>query len=113
MWPLSGMAIDQWSVQRSKTLAKRQYGLLCAAILAAKAGGRVVYSTCSLSPFENDEVIARLLERKADQVEVQITPSAMGEATRFGHQIRPDRHQGWGPMYWCVLKVKPTVTSDN
>ena len=38
--------------------AKRQKAILNAALRAAKPGGKVVYSTCSLEPEENEEVVA-------------------------------------------------------
>jgi 16S rRNA C967 or C1407 C5-methylase (RsmB/RsmF family) len=34
-----------------------------AAVRSLKQGGRLVYSTCSLSPLQNDEVVDRLLAR--------------------------------------------------
>jgi 16S rRNA (cytosine967-C5)-methyltransferase len=41
--------------------AERQVAILCAAIRAVRPSGRVVYSTCSLEPEENEEVIAKVL----------------------------------------------------
>jgi 16S rRNA (cytosine967-C5)-methyltransferase len=41
--------------------AERQRELLAAALRAVRPGGRVVYSTCSLEPEENEEVIAAVL----------------------------------------------------
>jgi 16S rRNA (cytosine967-C5)-methyltransferase len=41
--------------------AERQRAILTSALRAVKRGGRVVYSTCSLEPEENEEVIAAVL----------------------------------------------------
>lgn len=42
--------------------AERQSAILRAALRAVKPGGRVVYSTCSLEPEENEDVVAAVLE---------------------------------------------------
>lgn len=41
----------------------RQSAILAAAIRAARPGARIVYSTCSLEPEENEEVMAAILAR--------------------------------------------------
>jgi 16S rRNA (cytosine967-C5)-methyltransferase len=41
--------------------AERQRGILTAALRAVRPGGRVVYSTCSLEPEENEQVVAAVL----------------------------------------------------
>lgn len=43
--------------------AERQSAILAAALRAARAGGHIVYSTCSLEPEENEEVMAAVLAR--------------------------------------------------
>jgi 16S rRNA C967 or C1407 C5-methylase (RsmB/RsmF family) len=97
--------LSQWSESRSKKLAGRQYALLTASLLTCKPGGRVVYSTCSISPHENDSVIAELLRRKAGQFVVEkVEVSGEAEATEFGVQFLPDRN-AWGPIYYSVLKT--------
>jgi len=53
-----------WTLSRSKKLAQRQYALLTAGLLALRPGGHLVYSTCSISPLENDGVIETLLKKK-------------------------------------------------
>jgi 16S rRNA (cytosine967-C5)-methyltransferase len=41
--------------------AERQKTILAAALRAVRPGGRVVYSTCSLEPEENEQVVAAVL----------------------------------------------------
>jgi 16S rRNA (cytosine967-C5)-methyltransferase len=41
--------------------AERQRAILSAALRAVRPGGRVVYSTCSLEPEENEQVVAAVL----------------------------------------------------
>lgn len=94
--------LNEWSVARSEKLAQRQYALLTAALMAVKQGGRIVYSTCSISPLENDDVIERLSSKKSGQFEV-VKYESVGEATRFGNQFLPDR-LGYGPIYFSVLQ---------
>ena len=96
-----------WTESRSKKLAQRQYALLTAALLSAKKSGRIVYSTCTISPIENDQVIEELLRRKAGTFEV-VKPSIMpmgAESTKYGIQFLPDQC-GFGPIYYCILKRK-------
>lgn len=100
--------IDEWTEARTKQLARRQYSLLCAAVLATRPGGTIVYSTCSISPLENDGVVKRLLERKGD--EAMLDPDTQDlqdlERTGFGFQIFPDRAANQGPMYIARLRRK-------
>lgn len=102
-------AQKEWSAKRSEHLAARQYSLLSAALLAVKPGGRIVYSTCSISPDENDDVIRKLLKKKKDGVcllEPEL-PVASAEKTEFGVQFLPDRC-GFGPIYYAVIE-KPMM----
>ena len=51
--------------------SERQIAILRAAIRAVRPGGRVVYSTCSLEPEENEEVIAKVLR---DELAARVVP---------------------------------------
>lgn len=98
-------AMKEWSPRRTEHLATRQYSLLSAALLAVKEEGRIVYSTCSISPEENDEVIRKLLKKKKDQVQLlEVDLLKYGaEKTEFGYMFMPDTC-GFGPIYVSVIQ---------
>lgn len=96
--------LTEWKVSRSEKLAQRQYALLTAALLACRAGGRIVYSTCSISNLENDEVIAKLLKKKEGfKVLKMDLPMPGAEHTEYGIRMWPDQCEG-GPIYYSVLE---------
>ena len=60
----------QWRPSGGLGLQGMQVGLLSRAVDLLRPGGRIVYSTCSLDPVENEEVICRVL-RTRDDVELE------------------------------------------
>ena len=92
-----------WSPARSKNLAVRQYSLLASALAVVRVGGRIVYSTCSISPLENDAVIARLLKKREGEARVIRCDFETGEGTELGWTLLPDR-TGYGPIYFSILE---------
>lgn len=97
-------AQKEWSARRTEHLATRQYALLSAAFLAVRPGGRIVYSTCSISPTENDGVVGKLLKKKKDKVRLLSSPLGIGgEKTEFGVAYLPDRC-GFGPLYFATIE---------
>jgi 16S rRNA (cytosine967-C5)-methyltransferase len=55
--------------------AERQRAILTAALRAVCPGGRVVYSTCSLEPEENEQVVAEVLANHPAIQEVSLAES--------------------------------------
>lgn len=99
--------LEDWSIKRSKNLSIRQYSLISSGWNALKEEGILVYSTCSVSPFENDGVVGKLLKKKKEQIELlspRLTTSFM-EKTEFGYQFFPD-HSGYGPIYFSIIKKR-------
>ena len=81
--PCSGLGIIQkkseinkwWSIERVNNLTEIQNKLLISAIKMLKVGGELVYSTCTLTPEENEMIINRILEKypvNVEQVEIPI-----------------------------------------
>ena len=59
-------AIYDWSPEHSLSCAVRQKAILESAKKALKKGGEMVYSTCTFSKEENEEVIKDFLEKNTD-----------------------------------------------
>jgi 16S rRNA C967 or C1407 C5-methylase (RsmB/RsmF family) len=126
----SSQELAKWSSHRSKVNSKRQFSLLYHALNSCAIPGRVVYSTCSLNPQENDEVVARVLKhfkkrfqkRKTEKEDAEVVRGFVvpqvdlvegdslkipyGEKTECGWIILPDRCDGMGPIYFAVLELK-------
>ncbi|MBP5449358.1 MAG: RsmB/NOP family class I SAM-dependent RNA methyltransferase [Spirochaetales bacterium] len=111
--------LDIWSPNRVKTLAITQWSLLSSAFRMLKPDGYLIYSTCALSSSENDEVAAKLAS-KFDNVEyvrdfdydsrilsyMSDNNMPVGEKTQYGYHILPDKANGCGPLYWCLIRKK-------
>jgi 16S rRNA (cytosine967-C5)-methyltransferase len=54
--------------------AERQHAILSAVSRAVRRGGRVVYSTCSLEPEENEQVVAAVLAENRNVRQVSFAP---------------------------------------
>jgi 16S rRNA C967 or C1407 C5-methylase (RsmB/RsmF family) len=97
--------MKEWSAHRTKVLALQQFAMLASAGDAIKVGGHILYAT-SISPAENDDVIAKLLKRR-EQFEVVPIQFDKGEATPHGWIFLPDA-SGIGPLYVSLVRRNPT-----
>ena len=59
-------AIEQWSMENVEICAARQKEILDNAAVMLKPGGTIVYSTCTFSKEENEDVIEYFLEKHPD-----------------------------------------------
>lgn len=64
-------ALTEWSLNNIHLCAARQSEILHNASLAVRPGGRLVYSTCTFAPEENEAVVARFLN---DHPDFQLLP---------------------------------------
>jgi 16S rRNA C967 or C1407 C5-methylase (RsmB/RsmF family) len=98
-----------WTQKRSKTIAQRQSQLLHSAGIALKVGKSLVYSTCSISHLENDELVQKVIEKhkhaKLEVVKFKPKDCPVGSPSPLGGwQILPDEDDNWGPIYFCMLR---------
>ena len=59
-------AVTDWSEETVAMCARRQAEILDAGACLVRPGGRLVYSTCTFAPAENEEAVAAFLERNPD-----------------------------------------------
>lgn len=59
-------ALEGWSLDNVHLCAARQDEILANAAMAVKPGGRIVYSTCTFAPEENEGVVYRFLKNHPD-----------------------------------------------
>jgi len=97
--------LAKWSPARTRHLSVQAYAMLASAYIAVKPGGLIVYSTCSLSPLENDQVVEKLMKKR--DARISLIDIRIGEQTPIGRQIVPDRDGGRGPMYIAKIR-KPS-----
>ena len=65
-------AVTDWSVETVQMCAARQKEILHSAARLLKQGGRLVYSTCTFAPEENEQVIAWFLENHPEFTPVEL-----------------------------------------
>lgn len=104
---------EQWSPKRTVHNATRQLALLKAAVHSVRVGGTVVYGTCSISSAENDKVISKFMRKGKIPVEVVKRTWPIGERTKYGWIVLPDKTDGWGPLYFATLKRTGVSKNDH
>lgn len=97
-------ALSQWSAQRPKRLSYQQFAMLASALEAVKVNGFVLYSTCSITPQENEKVIEKLYKKREGRfLEIPLS-SPIAEKCEHGQIILPDKSQNVGPLFFCLIK---------
>ena len=81
-------ALAQWSEDNIRLCAARQAGILDAAAAALRPGGRLVYSTCTFAPEENECLVARFLAGHPDFVLLD-APLSFGRPGFDWDRVRP------------------------
>ncbi|MDP8234645.1 MAG: RsmB/NOP family class I SAM-dependent RNA methyltransferase [Candidatus Saelkia tenebricola] len=60
-----------WNQLKIKRMAKKQKGLITTAFKCLKPGGKMLYSTCTFSPEENEFVVSYLLKKFPQSAHVE------------------------------------------
>ena len=90
-------AVTDWSQETVEMCARRQAEILRSAARLVRPGGRLVYSTCTFAPEENEETVAAFLAENPDFSPVEqetpwFTPAGPGQYRLWPHKLRGEGH---------------------
>lgn len=111
-------AVEEWSLDNVNLCSQRQKRILSDIIPALKSGGVLVYSTCSYSQEENEQIADWLMtEFDLETVQIPIakdwgiveTKSEIHKA--FGYRFYPDKTKSEG--FFCATFRKKGNTSEQ
>lgn len=87
---------DEWKPESPAGCAKRQAEILDSAALLVRPGGRIVYSTCTLNPTENEDTVAAFCDRHPDfapqPFHLPGADAPSGMLTCYPHRMRGEGH---------------------
>lgn len=98
-----------WSPKKSKLLSHMQKNLLRSAVSCTKPGGTIIYSTCTLSIEENEEVVDWMLKKDpmitVENIDVSI-PDTMPGFVSY-------ENKAFNPQLAHTLRVLPSDTMEG
>ena len=93
------------SMDDIEALPELQLGILRRAGEAVRPGGRIVYSTCTVNPAENGEVVDRFLKENPGFFR-EDAPLPGGYATENGEKTLLPFRDGIDGFYFCRIRRK-------
>jgi len=105
-------AIDEWSLNNVQLCSQRQQRILADAMPALKENGLLVYSTCSYSKQEDEDIMDWLveeLEMKNLELELEsswnVVETHSSKTQSKGYRFYPDKLKGEGLFLSCFKKT--------
>ncbi len=111
------LAINEWSEQNVEMCSKRQQRILQDLYGSVKKDGLIIYSTCSFSTAENEQIVDWFLnEYKVQSIKLDIknwniVETQSGENKGFGYRFYPDKVKGEGFFIAAFKKLDGGETS--
>ena len=99
-------AVTDWSPDTVKMCAKRQADILDSAAKLLKPGGRLVYSTCTFAPEEDEMAVADFLEKHPDFRPEAIETPWFEQVENGGHRLWPHKLLGEGHFAAVLTKIE-------
>lgn len=108
-------AINEWSEHNVQLCAQRQQRILADIMSSLKPGGILIYSTCSYSPEEDEEICDWLLDEfKLQSVMLSLEPNwgivqtTSPKTNAWAYRFYPDKVKGEG--FFIAAFKKPGIT---
>ena len=92
---------SRWKPSGGRSMQKLQIDILSRATKLVKSGGRVVYSTCSLDPIENEAVVAEVLRTDPSLKLIS------------AHDLIPKLPASEGMTQWPVLSDECSIVQNE
>ena len=89
-------AVTDWSVQTVRMCADRQRQILHSAAAMVRPGGRLVYSTCTFAPEENEETVAAFLASHPDFYPEEVDAPWFAKGENGSFRLWPHKLKGEG-----------------
>lgn len=106
-------AIEEWSENNVQLCAHRQQRILADIMPSLKGGGILIYSTCSYSQQEDEDIADWLVkEFKGESLKLKVEENwkiveAIGEKEKtYGYRFYPDKVKGEGFFISAFRKIK-------
>ena len=89
-------AVTDWSPEIVKMCADRQRAILHSGAQMVRPGGRLVYSTCTFAPEENEQTVAAFLESHPDFYPEEVDAPWFAKGENGSFRLWPHRLKGEG-----------------
>ena len=111
MFRKEAAAVKAWTADKPAVCAKQQKEILSSALEMLSPGGQLLYSTCTFSPEENEQVVAWVLRERRDMRLLDIPPyegfaPGISKAAELKKCVRIFPHKMAGEGHFLALMQK-------
>ena len=104
-------AVTDWSQETVEMCARRQEEILNSAAALVCPGGRLVYSTCTFSPEEDEQAVARFLEKHPEFVPETVDAPWFAAGENGSFRLWPHKLLGEGHFAAILRKMEGSEES--
>lgn len=98
-----------WSLRKIREMTQKQRGILLNGTRMLRAGGTLVYSTCTFAPEENEGIVSWVLKKND---EVRLTPIDLPEIAHYP-VLKSWGEKTFSPNIAKCARILPTEMNDG